>query len=255
MVSGMALLVIAAGVGFILRVTSPLIRHLEARTDELRKAHERLRDATYEATWVEERERRKLAVDLHDGLGQLLVLASMKLGMLRRYAEAHELDPKVREVEKLLSEANERSRSLTFQLCPPILYDVGLMAATQWLVDEMQRSYGLQVTLADDAQLPPLDEVTRVSLFRCLRELLINVAKYARTSRAKVRFQEIERTILVAVEDNGVGLPEGAENIGHGLFSVRERMKHLGGTMRVESVRGHGTSIVLIAPIRTGEPE
>jgi glucose-6-phosphate-specific signal transduction histidine kinase len=129
------------------------------------------------------------------------------------------------------------------------------MAATQWLVDEMQRSYGLQVTLAGDAQLPPLDEVTRVSLFRCLRELLINVAKYARTSRANVRFQEMERTILVAVEDNGVGLPEGAENIGHGLFSVRERMSHLGGTMRVESARGHGTSIVLIAPIRTGEPE
>jgi signal transduction histidine kinase len=255
LVSGITLLVIAAGVGFILRVTSPLIRRLEAHTDELRATHERLRDAAYEATWAEERERRKLAVDLHDGIGQLLALASMKLGMLRSYAEAHELDPQVREVEKLLSEANERSRSLTFQLCPPVLYDVGLLEATQWLAEDMQRRYGLHVTLDYDGQLPPLDEVTRVSLFRCLRELLINVAKYAGTSRANVRFLEVERFILVAVEDTGVGLPRGAESNGHGFFSVRERMNHLGGTMQVESALSHGTRIILIAPIRNGEPE
>jgi signal transduction histidine kinase len=255
LVLGIALLVIAAGVGFILRVTSPLIRRVEARTDELRQAHEHLRAAASEATWAEERERRKLAVDLHDGIGQLLALANMKLGMLRSSAEAHGLDAQVRDVEKLLAEANERSSSLTFQLCPPVLYDVGLVDAVQWLVEDLQRRYGLHVTLDGDGQHGPLDEVTRISLFRCLRELLINVAKHAGTSRANVRFRDAERSLVVTVEDTGVGLSPGAESHGYGLFSIRERMNHLGGTMQVESVPGQGTRVVLTAPIRNGEPE
>jgi signal transduction histidine kinase len=255
LVSGIALLVIAVGAGFILRVTSPLIRRLETRTDELRETHEHLRAAAFKATRAEERERRKLAVDLHDGIGQILALASMKLGMLRRDAEVHEFDPQVREVEKLLTEANERSRSLTFQLCPPVLYDMGLLEATQWLIEDMQHRYGMLVTLDQDGELSPLDEVTRVSLFRCLRELLINAAKYAGTSSANVRLCEVERSILVVVEDTGVGLPTGAESRGYGFFSVRERMNHLGGTMQVESALGQGTRITLIAPISDGEPD
>jgi signal transduction histidine kinase len=253
--SGIALLVIAAGVGFIIRVTSPLIRRVETRTDELRKAHERLQIAASEAMWAEERERRKLAVDLHDGIGQLLALANMKLGMLRSSAEAHGLDAQLRDVEKLLAEANERSSSLTFQLCPPVLYDVGLVAAVQWLVEDLQNRYGLHVTLDADGQHGPLDEAARISLFRCLRELLINVAKHAGTSRANVRFRDAERSLVVAVEDIGVGMSPGTENDGYGLFSIRERMNQLGGTMQVESAPDQGTRVVLIAPIGNGEPE
>ena len=146
-----------------------------------------------------------------------------------------------------------RSSSLTFQLCPPVLYDVGLVAAAQWLVEDLQGRYGLHVTLDDDGQHGPLDEVTRISLFRCLRELLINVAKHAGTSKANVRFRNMERFLVVAVEDTGVGLPPGAESRGHGFFSVRERINHLGGTMQVESpALGQGTRIVLSAPIRNG---
>jgi signal transduction histidine kinase len=255
LVLGIALLVIAVGVGFVLRVTSPLIRRVEARTEELGEAHEQLRAAVSEATLAEERERRKLAVDLHDGIGQLLALASMKLGMLRSSAEAHGLDPQIREVEKLLVEANERGSSLTFQLCPPVLYDVGLLEAAQWLAEDLQRRYGLQVALQDHGQQRPLDETTRISLFRCLSELLINVAKYAGTSKANVRFRDEERFTVVTVEDSGVGFAAGPDHYGYGLFSVRERMNHLGGTVQVESAPGQGTRVILTAPIRGSEPE
>jgi signal transduction histidine kinase len=94
---GIALVLVVAGVGFILSVTSPLIRRVETRGEELRKAHERLRAAASEATLAEERERRKLAIDLHDGISQLLALANMKLGMLRGSAGAHGLESQVRE--------------------------------------------------------------------------------------------------------------------------------------------------------------
>ena len=145
LVAGIALLVIAVGAGLILRVTSPLIRRVEARTDELREARDRLRASTSEALLSEDRERRKLAVDLHDGLSQLLTLASMKLALLRKSLEGQGLDQEVREVEQLVSEARERSESVTFQLCPPVLHDVGLAEAAHWLADDLKRRYGLDV--------------------------------------------------------------------------------------------------------------
>ena len=227
-----------------------MLSRLAMAEKRVREAHDRLRAAASEASLAEERERRRLAVDLHDGIGQLLTLARMKLGMLRSSAEAHGLGPQVREAETLLVEASERSNSLTFQLCPPILYDVGLMEAAQWLVEDLQRRYGLCVTLDDDGQRRPLDETTRISLFRCLSELLINVAKYAGTSKANLRFRHEERAMVITVEDSGVGLPPGADRRGYGLFSVHQRMDHLGGTMEIKSLPGQGTRVILIAPIR-----
>jgi signal transduction histidine kinase len=236
-------------VAFILRVTSPLIRRVEVRGEQLRKAHERLRAAASEATLAEERERRKLAIDLHDGIGQLLALANMKLGMLRGSAQAHGLEPQVREVEQLIVEANQRSGSLTFQLCPPVLYDVGLFEASQWLARDLERRYGMKVTIEGNGNHQPLDEATRISLFRSLREALINVAKHAETSEAKVHFSKRGSFLVIAVEDSGVGFSPGRNELGYGLFSISERMNHLGGRVEIESAPGEGTRVVLIAPI------
>jgi signal transduction histidine kinase len=254
LVSGIALLVIAAGAGLILRVTSPLIRRVETRTEELRQAHERLRAAASKALLSEERERRKLAVDLHDGLAQLLTLAAMKLGLLRKCGEVHGLDPKLREVEQIITEAHARSGSVTFQLCPPVLHDVGLPEAAQWLADDLKRRYELDVTLEEDGRRWLLDETTRISLFRSLNELLINVAKHAGTSKAHVRLWGNGLLMMMSVEDRGSGFDQGADPPGFGLFSIRERLNHLGGTLQIDSIPGEGTKITVITPMRTGGP-
>jgi len=253
--AGMTLLVIAVGVGFVLRVTSPLIRRVEARTDELREARDHLRASTTEALLSEDRERRKLAVDLHDGLSQLLTLSSMKLALLRMSLEGQGLDQGVREIEQLVAEARERSETVTFQLCPPVLHDVGLAEAAHWLADDLQRRYGLHVALDDDGQRWPLDEATRISRFRSLRELLINVAKHARTSEARVRLWGEGRSMMMRVEDRGDGFDHEAIPPGFGLFSIRERLNHLGGDMRIDSVPGAGTRIVVSAPMAAGAAE
>jgi signal transduction histidine kinase len=255
LVAGISLLVIAVGAGLILRLTSPLIRRVEARTDELREARDRLRASTSEALLSEDRERRNLAVDLHDGLSQSLTLASMKLGLLRRSLEERGLDRGVREVEQLVTEARERSESVTFQLCPPVLHDVGLAAAAQWLADDLGRRYGLQVALDDDGQRWPLDEATRISLFRSLRELLINVAKHAETSQARVRLWGEGRLMMMSIEDQGAGFDHEAIPPGFGLFSIRERLNHLDGRIQIDSVPGAGTRIVVVAPMTAAAPE
>jgi len=253
--AGIALLVIAVGAGIVLRVTFPLIRRVEARTDELREARDRLRASTSETLLSEDRERRSLAVDLHDGLSQLLTLASMKLALLRRSVGGQRWDQDVRDVEQLVTEARERSESVTFQLCPPVLHDVGLVEAAHWLADDLKKRYGLHVAVEDDGQRWPLDEVARISLFRSLREMLINVAKHAGTSEARVRLWGEGRSMMMSVEDRGAGFDHEAIPPGFGLFSIRERLNHLGGSMQVDSAPGAGTRIMVVAPMSVTGPE
>ena len=247
-VSGIALLAIAMGVGFIISVTSPLIRNIEGRTAELEKAHERLRSHSAQVSLAVEQVRRSLAVDLHDGFGQLLALANIKLGMLREKGGVERLGPQLQEIENLIGEAREQSKKLTWQLSPPVLYEVGLVAAVRWLAGDMERRYGLRVTVEDEGECAGLDETTRISLFRSVSELLINVAKHAKIDRASVRLSNWVRDIMIVVEDRGVGFDSSSNASEYGLFSVRERLHHLGGILTIASRPGEGTKVTLIVP-------
>jgi len=222
---------------------------------EQKRLEEQLRAAVSEATLAEERERRKLAVDLHDGVGQLLALASMKLGALRTSVEIYGLDPEVRELEQIVIEVQRRARSLVFQLSPPTLHDVGLVAAAHSLAEDMQARFGLHVTLEEGGERQKLDEITRITLFRTLSELLVNVAKHGETEDADVRFAWQDRHVEIIIEDSGVGFDAGAPTSGYGLFSIRERLARLGGDAEIESSPGQGTRIVLTAPIAAAEEQ
>jgi signal transduction histidine kinase len=220
---------------------------------EQKRLEEQLRAASAEATMAEERERRKLAVDLHDGVGQLLGLASMKLGALRTSVEAFGLDPEVRELEQILIEVQRCASSLVFQLSPPTLHDVGLVAAAHSLADNMQRRYGLHVSLEEEGERRLVDEPTRIALFRALSELLVNVAKHAETAEADVRFGWRDGAVEVTIEDKGAGFDAEAPTTGYGLFSIRERMNRLGGRIEVHSSPGKGSRIVLTAPATSAD--
>jgi signal transduction histidine kinase len=229
-----------------------LIRSLEARTQELREAHEYLRSHTAQVSLEVEQARRRLAVDLHDGIGQLLALVSIKLGLLRGKPGVDELEPRLEEIESLIAEAREQSREMTLQLSPPVLYELGLVAALWWLAKDMERRYGLRVAVEEEGESFKLGEETRISLFRSVSELLINVAKHAKVESAAVRISNWGRAVMIAVEDRGVGFEPASNRSEYGLFSVRERLHHLGGALRIESKPGEGTRIILVAPIGTG---
>lgn len=220
------------------------------------KALERkLRHAASEAALAEDRERRTLAVDLHDGLGQLLTVLGMKLGMLRDSAPDPDFASQVREVENVLCEADGRVSSLSFQLHPPILHDMGLVVAAEWLAEDLQKRVGLNVTVEDDGTRQVLDEAVRVTLFQGLRELLLNVSRHARVGEAHVRLWKEGQFIKLEVEDEGVGFDPYAHSGGYGLFSLRERLNRLGGSVQIESVPGRGTRTVLTAPLIRAVPE
>jgi signal transduction histidine kinase len=254
-----AALVTIFGAGVTHRITSPLVGQIESRVAERtaqleqavldqKRLRQELRHSASEATLAEDRERRKLAVDLHDGLGQLLTVASMRLGMLRDSVQNSTLVSEVQAIEGVISEADERASSLSFELSPPILHEVGLAAAAQSLAEDIEFRFGLNVTVEDDVHRRVLDEASRITLFRALRELLLNVTKHAQADKAHVRLWREGGFMNITVEDEGVGFDSGTVTTGYGLFSIRERVNHLGGSMQIESKPGEGTRICLMTP-------
>jgi PAS domain S-box-containing protein len=216
---------------------------------KIARYQERLRALTAELLLAEERERRRLAIDLHDGLSQTIALVQLKLSALRGSAGAS-LSSSLEEIQGLVEQADRSARSITFELSPPVLHELGLEPAVEWLVEHIQERYGIEITLEDDGLPKSIDETTRVILFRSIRELLINAAKHARARRIHVRLMREEDCVDAAVEDDGIGMePEAAVGRGTGLFSIRERMSHVGGHMHILSASGKGTKIRLVAPL------
>jgi PAS domain S-box-containing protein len=217
---------------------------------ELRDTERALRSAALAAELAEQQERRKLASDLHDDAGQLLSLASIKLRALGD-SLVGESGAGIRDVEEILAEVRRRISSLSFQLSPPLLHDVGFVAAAQWLAEDLERRYDLVVQVANREELE-LEEVACIALFRALRELLINVTKHAGVGQAHVRIWDEGGMARVAVEDAGVGFSPDASRRGFGLLALRERLGKLGGTLDIQSVMGAGTRVIASVPLTSG---
>jgi PAS domain S-box-containing protein len=227
------------------------LRERKAAEREVALYQKRLRSLTAELLLAEESERRRLAVDLHDGLSQTIALAKMKLVTLLRSTDAT-LHGSLTEIEQLIDQANQSARSVTFELSPPVLHDLGLEPAVQWLVEHIHARYGLDIVLEGDGQPKPADATTRVIVFRAIRELLINAAKHARAQRVHVRLERLDDDVTATVDDDGVGMdPETAAVQGSGLFGIRERLGHMGGSIDIDSSPGRGTSICLRAPLKS----
>jgi len=223
-----------------------LERHLTERT-------ELLRQLAVEATLAEERERQAIATDLHDGLGQLLYVARIRLGTLAKALPNVSVGAfSLADLDGILDEAIRQVRSLGSQLSPPVLKDLGLVPALEWLAEEIRRSYGLTVAVEDDGAPKPLTPVQSAILFRAVRELLINVAKHADSDFAMVRIGASDGWLRGSVEDRGIGMVDWQAKIaagkGFGLASLRERLRFLKGTMRINTLPGIGTTVTLEMP-------
>ncbi len=224
--------------------------------EELLFYQQRLRRMGSELLLTEERERRKMAMDLHDDIGQTLAISNMKLKALRQTMSGSDLALAVDEVCQLVEQMISQTRSLTLQLSPPILHELGLEAALEWLTEQIQEKHGIEVFFEDDGSPRYLDGDVRVLLFRLVRELLMNVIKHARASWAKVFIRTEKRRLLVGVEDDGVGFAQPGGGFskssslrGFGLFSIRERLDPVGGHLEIESKPGSGTRATLVVPL------
>ena len=205
---------------------------------------------------TEERERRRIAKDLHDCIGHALALCKIKLGALRESLSSTDHASDLEEIYELVEQAIQSARSLTFDLSPPVLHELGLEAAVEWLAERIQRQYGIPTHVEDDRQPKPLDDDVKIVLFQITRELLVNVAKHAQARNARVSIRRDCSDIKIRVEDDGVGF-DSSEIVssttntgGLGLFNIRERLNHIRGHLEIESEPGHGARVTIVAPLK-----
>jgi chemotaxis family two-component system sensor kinase Cph1 len=222
-----------------------LERRVAERTDQLRLLVTDLEEA-------EERERRQIATDLHDDLGQTLAAARIRLAALCAHRD-DAVRAAAETVATLVDRATQSTRSLAAQLAPAVLHELGLSPALDVLAEEMEQIFRLKVVVVDAGDPMPLSHASRSILYRAVRELLINVAKHAQTDQARVEARVSGAYVVVRVSDAGIGFEplalDRAERRGRGLTTLRERLSLIGGSVDLHSAPGAGTVAVLSAPL------
>jgi signal transduction histidine kinase len=221
--------------------------------ERLRLGQQRLRDFANQLSQAEERARRATAVDLHDGIGQLMTAAAHTMEVAARQAGGA--------VAKLIGEALDMmrkvqgtTRDVIADLSPPGLYDLGLQPALQWLSLRFRSQYQLEVEVDVNLHDSIVDLELRIVAFKIVRELLQNVAKHARVNRARVIVQGFRDSILVEVIDQGVGFEWQYELFesngrGFGLWSIDDRVRAAGGEMTVDTAPGKGCRVTVSFPL------
>ncbi len=216
-----------------------------------------LRALATEITLAEERARRKLASELHDGPAQNLTGMSLALAAMKRNLADREQVDRIVELEQVLADTTTQTRTLMLELAPPGLHENGLVDALRWLADRVRQQQRLLVSVEDDGSPKPLEDQVTVLLFQTVRELLQNVVKHARSKRATVRCATSEDQFMIDVIDPGVGFEVQIINRlptrqgGFGLFNIRERLKLMGGNIDIHSVVGEGTTVRIRVPLKT----
>lgn len=229
----------------------------EANLEQLVKINEyqkKLKNLYYELTIAEEKERRKIAEFLHDGLGQTISIAAIKLSSISRGELAPAVNKTLEESAELLRNAINESRTLVYDLSPPILHELGLIAAIKWKLDQIEKKFGLITDFRFEENTITLKTDIKILIFRMICELLNNTIKYAEANLITVEIRKNSQNIIVKVIDNGKGFDSRqgkalSELGGFGLFSINERLDALQGSMEIESEPSKGARITLTVPI------
>ena len=224
---------------------------------ELLEHQAKLKSLASQLSLTEELERHRLATDLHDQISQSLVISKIKLDQLRKSSSSDEINEPLEDISNCLGQIIDDTRTLTFDLSYPILYELGFEAAVaEWLTDQIQEKHEIRTEFEDDGQQKPLDDDIRVLLFRNVRELLINVVKHAQANKVRVSIRKIKDNICISVKDDGVGFDPvevtsmATKKAEFGLFSIRERLEQLGGLIEIDSKPGRGSKITMTAPLK-----
>lgn len=222
----------------------------------LEQYRNKLRSLAAEVTMSEERVRRRTAIDLHDGIGQNLAVARMKVGQLLARAEGDR--EQLNALRTLVDDALRGARHIIADLSPAILYELGLVPALQSLAERFETSNDLKCRVEEHGEAWSPANDLRITLYRSIQELLNNVARHAQAESAAISVSWSSDHVDIEVSDDGIGMDAteatqfAPSASGFGLFSVRESIELLGGTLEIESGRGLGTMARLHVPRRDG---
>jgi signal transduction histidine kinase len=235
----------------------PLIRSIDMHRKAEKKIlsyQEQLRTLISRLSVLEEEERRHISEELHDNINQNLALSKIKLASIKHsFPDTAE---EIKETSQLIEQTIHFIRNLTFEISPPILYELGFKSAIEWLSEQINRKFGIPVHFHFQGDLNEIKGETAILLFKTVRELLINAVKHARAEKVHLSMKNDDGSLVINVEDNGVGfdtsqiekrlIREGR----FGLLNIREKIWYLGGTFKIESGKGQGMKLTIAVPLK-----
>ncbi len=227
---------------------------LEALNGELRRLSARLMSA-------QDEERRRLARDLHDGVGQDMTAAKMMLDSLVARPHAHDNYKGIGEVIEIVDHAIQQVRSMSHLLHPPLLDEGGLVVALRWYLEAMTKRSTIQTALElQPTAFPRLTPQLERTVFRIIQEALTNVFRHAQAQKVSVTLTQRDGMLSLTVRDDGKGVPEQTAklrpgSIGVGIGGMRERARELGGELRMANAHPHGTVVEITIPSVVASPK
>ncbi len=221
----------------------------------LKQYQKKLQSLSSELILAEEKERRRIAAELHDQIGHNLALAQNKIGMMQSQSAAHIKADQFDDVSELIKGTIHTVRSLTFKLSPPILYEFGLGPALKWLAEKFNREWGISCDFSCSMRPGVVDKEIKILLFKVLHELFVNVIKHAKTKITRLGITQKRKYVYIEFIDNGIGFDASqlehtiVRKQGFGLFNIRERINYIGGSFRIKSHPDRGTAVFISTPI------
>ncbi|MFA5328890.1 MAG: response regulator [Prolixibacteraceae bacterium] len=229
-------------------------KSLQKSLEQIKEYQVKLKRLNSELSITEERERRKIAEFLHDGISQILSLANIKLSTIPASDQNLKTIQTITESIELINNAISQTRWLTYDLSPPILYELGLIPAIKWKLEQIENKYGISTLLKSNVEKIILNTDVRILVFRIISELLNNVIKHANANLIDIDVSIEQKTMYISVVDNGKGfnfrkITKSTNQSGFGLFSIKERLDSIHGTLYFESGKLAGTKAVVQIPI------
>jgi len=230
---------------------------VKERTTELNAANANLRQLSARLIQMQDEERRRIARELHDSVGQLLAAISMNISAVRSTSLTPVAAKAAAENAKLIDQISREIRTISHLLHPPLLDDVGLASALRWYVEGFSQRSKITVQLDVPSTIGRLDKDMEIAVFRVIQECLTNVHRHSGSDSASVRIAHEDGKIQVEIEDAGKGIPlemreaiSSSGRLGVGFRGMRERIAQLGGVLEVQST-GTGTLVKATLPLET----
>jgi signal transduction histidine kinase len=239
-----------------LRANQTELEHkVEERTRELFAASQQLRELSACILQAQDEERRRLARELHDGVGQLLAAASIEVANFVAATDSSAgVEKSVTNLESMIRQVNQDIRTMSYLLYPPLLDEIGLKSALEEYVHGFTRRSRIDVSLHIAENITRLDRGLELCLFRIVQESLTNILRHAESTTAAIDIGREEASITLAVRDHGKGMSAEkfaeiqAQGSGVGIRGMRERVRHFGGEMTFTS-DSSGTTVLVVVPI------
>lgn len=224
---------------------------------DIENYQKKLRELTMHIEDVREKERTKIALDLHDDLGQKLTVLNMDINWVKRNVdiEKPELKSKFDSMSELILNTIKTVQTLSSELRPNILYDLGLTDALEWQINEFEKRTGIKSGFEIFMENLAIDPQLSIAIFRIVQEALTNITRHANASEMKLKLKKENHNLRLLIEDNGKGIDENDINNpkSFGLTSIKERVRSYGGNVLIKGNKNKGTVIDINLPLTNSE--